>query len=357
MLEGLDHTVQLSLWRHCRIVSNEQIIIVALLVCVPVHVAVPGPVSDLSATPGVVQLTISWTAPSEPNGVITMYQVTHNSTGVLNYTNTSATQLTLRDLPPNTAVEYSVRAYTIIGPGEPVSNIASTMDICECTSSLMQFFYHISLAQISIRVVSVVSVSSTSVRVIWTPLNEPVVDHYTVHYTLVGSGGKRRQVSSGTVTFPASASSGAVSGLQEGQQYQFSVSVSLTVNGQTYTSTPGEPFNALTGKHDLCIAKCLLTLLEIVYLNKVNFKIIAVSINSNVCTTIYQKPLLTSSTVFTTVMPSSFPPSLTSSCLSYSAGLGAVSVIMITSLIGNLVFVIGCVLLRRKYISSPGSKK
>ena len=132
------YSVQLSLWRHCRIVSNEQIMIVALLVCVPVHVAVPGPVSDLSATPGVVQLTISWTAPSEPNGVITMYQVTHNSTGVLNYTNTSATQLTLRDLPPNTTVEYSVRAYTIIGPGEPVSNITSTTDICECTSSLMQ---------------------------------------------------------------------------------------------------------------------------------------------------------------------------------------------------------------------------
>ena len=106
--------------------SNEQIIIVALLVCVPVHVAVPGPVSDLSATPGVVELTISWTAPSEPNGVITMYQVTHNSTGVLNYTNTSVTQLTLRDLPPNTAVEYSVRAYTIIGPGESVTDQAST---------------------------------------------------------------------------------------------------------------------------------------------------------------------------------------------------------------------------------------
>ena len=105
---------------------NRSVIIVALLVCVPVHVAVPGPVSDLSATPGVVELTISWTAPSEPNGVITMYQVTHNSTGVLNYTNTSVTQLTLRDLPPNTAVEYSVRAYTIIGPGESVTDQAST---------------------------------------------------------------------------------------------------------------------------------------------------------------------------------------------------------------------------------------
>ena len=93
---------------------------------------VPGPVSGLSATPGVVQLTISWSAPSEPNGVITMYQVTHNSTGVLNYTNTSATQLTLRDLPPNTAVEYSVTAYTIIGPGDAVSSIALTTDIRKC---------------------------------------------------------------------------------------------------------------------------------------------------------------------------------------------------------------------------------
>ena len=91
---------------------------------------VPGPVSDLSATPGVVQLTISWTAPSEPNGVITMYQVIHNSTtGALSYTNTSATQLTLRDLPPNNAVEYSVRAYTFIGPGEAVSNFTTTKNI------------------------------------------------------------------------------------------------------------------------------------------------------------------------------------------------------------------------------------
>ena len=121
--------------------SNEQIIIVALLVCVPVHVAVPGPVSDLSATPGVVQLTISWSAPSEPNGVITMYQVTYNSTGVLNYTKTSATQLTLRDLPPNTAIEYNVRAYTIIGPGEAVSDNALTTNIRECSIllSLLDF--------------------------------------------------------------------------------------------------------------------------------------------------------------------------------------------------------------------------
>ena len=82
-------------------------------------------------------------------------------------------------------------------------------------------------------------------------------------------------------------------------------------------------------------------------------------VNNNVCTTTDQKPLLTSSivsvTVFTTVLPSSLPPSLTSSCLSYSAGLGVVSVIMIASLIGNIVLLIGCVLMRRKYF--PADQK
>ena len=71
--------------------------------------------------------------------------------------------------------------------------------------------------------------------VTWTPVNLSVVDHYTVHYSRVGSGARRKRlVISGTAIFPASASSGVVSGLQEGQQYQFSVSVSLNVNGAFY---------------------------------------------------------------------------------------------------------------------------
>ena len=87
---------------------------------------VPGPVSGLSATLGIVQLTISWNPPSESNGVIIAYEVCTNSSGVFSYTNTSATQHTLRDLPPNTVVTFSVRAYTIIGPGEYVTGQAST---------------------------------------------------------------------------------------------------------------------------------------------------------------------------------------------------------------------------------------
>ena len=58
-------------------------------------------------------------------------------------------------------------------------------------------------------------------------------------------GRRRRQVVSRTVTYPASASSGVVSGLQEGQQYQFSVSVSLTVSGQIFNGVPGAPTTAV----------------------------------------------------------------------------------------------------------------
>ena len=84
--------------------------------------------SGLSAIPGVVQLTISWSPPSEPNGVIIAYEVYSNSSG---YTNTSATLLKLRDLSPNTVVTYSVRAYTIIGPGASVTDQASTGSVRE----------------------------------------------------------------------------------------------------------------------------------------------------------------------------------------------------------------------------------
>ena len=69
--------------------------------------------------------------------------------------------------------------------------------------------------------------NSTSVRVSWTPVNLTVVDHYTVHYTTVGGV-------SGVVSFPATSSSGVMSGLQGGQEYWFSVTVILNVNGKLY---------------------------------------------------------------------------------------------------------------------------
>ena len=97
---------------------------------------VPGPVSDLSATTAVTQLTITWSPPSKPNGEIIIYEVRFSRDGVANSTtNTSATQHTLRDLPPDTVIIFSVRAYTIIGPGEYVTGQASTRPVPPSTAS------------------------------------------------------------------------------------------------------------------------------------------------------------------------------------------------------------------------------
>ena len=78
--------------------------------------------------------------------------------------------------------------------------------------------------------VSVDALSSTSVRVSWTPVNLTVVDHYTVHYTTVDGVSE-------TVSFPATSSSGVVSGLQGGQEYWFSVTVTLNVSGELFTGS------------------------------------------------------------------------------------------------------------------------
>ena len=82
--------------------------------------------SDLSATPEVVQLSISWSPPIEPNGVIIAYEIGFNSSGVFTYYNTTDTQDTLRHLPINSVIEFGVRAYTIKGPGENALGAAST---------------------------------------------------------------------------------------------------------------------------------------------------------------------------------------------------------------------------------------
>ena len=93
---------------------------------------VPGPVSSLSATTTVTQLTVTWSPPSELNGLIIVYELRFSFNEICSCNsssttvNTSATQHTLRDLPPNTLVTFSVRAYTIIGPGEYVTSQACT---------------------------------------------------------------------------------------------------------------------------------------------------------------------------------------------------------------------------------------
>ena len=103
-----------------------------------------------------------------------------------------------------------------------VTNVEQII-ICLCTIILFNFTAIVSN-------VSATPLNSTSVMVSWTPVKLTVVYYYTVNYTTMG-------VVNGTVTFPDTVTSGVVSGLLEGQQYQFSVTVTLNISGELYTGS------------------------------------------------------------------------------------------------------------------------
>ena len=85
--------------------------------------------------------------------------------------------------------------------------------------------------------------NATAVRLFWSPIYLSVVDHYTIYYTLLRRG---RQSVSGTVDITAGSSSGVVGGLMTGEQYQFSVFVTVSGGGHYYTGPVSDPTDPVT---------------------------------------------------------------------------------------------------------------
>ena len=87
-------------------------------------------------------LNISWSPPTTPNGIITIYEIRYRestSTGPYNITNTTNTQYSMVGLIPNTSYTIGVRAYTIVGPGEWNNKSYSSAHICEYL--LLNFYF------------------------------------------------------------------------------------------------------------------------------------------------------------------------------------------------------------------------
>ena len=57
---------------------------------------------------------------------------------ILNNTNTTDTQYTLRDLPPSSLITTIVRAYTVIGPGNFSVATTTTLDVCKCITEVIK---------------------------------------------------------------------------------------------------------------------------------------------------------------------------------------------------------------------------
>ena len=87
-------------------------------------------------------------------------------------------------------------------------------------------------------------VNSTSVKASWSPINSPYVDHYTVYYYYPSpdqSGRSKRQNNQQLAVFPAGSSSGVIGGLDEGQNYLFSLAVMFNIKGQLFEGKKTEP--------------------------------------------------------------------------------------------------------------------
>ena len=87
-------------------------------------------------------------------------------------------------------------------------------------------------------------VNSTSVNASWTPIDSPYLDHYTVYYYYPNpdqSGRRERQNNHQLAVFPAGSSFGVIGGLEEGQNYLFSLAVMFNINGQLFEGKKTEP--------------------------------------------------------------------------------------------------------------------
>ena len=105
-------------------------------------------------------------------------------------------------------------------------------------------FKHKTISTAYITGLKVKTLNVTAVTVSWTPINLSAVDYYTVYFAAVS--GIRRECDRGRFNVTAGSSSGVVGGLMTGEQYQFSVSVTVSGGGQYYTGPVSDPTDPVT---------------------------------------------------------------------------------------------------------------
>ena len=86
-------------------------------------------------------------------------------------------------------------------------------------------------------------INSTAVLAMWTVVDSTYLAHYTVYYypDPDQSGRRRRQNNEQMAVFPAGSSSGEIGGLEEGQDYLFSLAVTFSINGQLFEGERTKP--------------------------------------------------------------------------------------------------------------------
>ena len=94
-----------------------------------------------------------------------------------------------------------------------------------------------------IKVFSAEIINSTTVRTMWFEVDSPNLDHYTVFYypNPAQNGEKNRQGNEKMAEFPADESFGVIGGLEQEQDYLFSIAVTININGKIFLGQRTNP--------------------------------------------------------------------------------------------------------------------
>ena len=155
----------------------------------------------------------------------------------LNTTDLATSFTTQSDLEVGTDFNFSVTAYTGVGPGNTSSvNVSTLSTPCKLVLALSMF--HVPCCMLFTAViqrVEVMIVNATAVNVSW-DLGSPVVciDYYTVVYSQVMPLHQRSQDGEISVTFSADVTFGVVDSLTPGHVYQFQVFASVVAMNGTH---------------------------------------------------------------------------------------------------------------------------
>uniref|UniRef100_A0A8D0T0Q2 Phosphatidylinositol phosphatase PTPRQ n=1 Tax=Sus scrofa TaxID=9823 RepID=A0A8D0T0Q2_PIG len=171
-------------------------------------------VIDVSAR----EISLKWSPPEKPNGIIVAYEVLCKNTDTLVTKNTSTTNITLRGLKPYTRYNISVRSYTRFGHGSQLSSLLSVSTSETAPDSAPE--------NITYR-----NISSGEIELSFLPPNSPngIIQKYTI-YLKKSDGNEERTINTSSLTQ-------SIKGLKKYTQYMIEVSAS-TLSGEGVRSLP-----------------------------------------------------------------------------------------------------------------------
>nr|XP_025140189.1 phosphatidylinositol phosphatase PTPRQ isoform X5 [Bubalus bubalis] len=171
-------------------------------------------VTDVTAS----EISLKWSPPEKPNGIIVAYEVLYRNVNSLFMKNTSKTNIILRDLKPYCLYNVSVRSYTRFGHGDQLSSVLSVRTSETVPDSAPEN-------------ITYKNISSGEIELSFFPPSIPngIIQKYTI-YLMKSNGNEERTINTTSLIQN-------IKGLKKYTQYTIEVSAS-TLKGEGIRSAP-----------------------------------------------------------------------------------------------------------------------